>query len=329
MKNTLLPCLLLLTFHPLPAQVPYTYVVQVLPGLQSGSISVSHSPLDNGTIENAFDGNANSLARSASRTFRVMLAKITADGQQTFLKELETGLPAIDFKIVAAGDGNLFIAGYSYRPGQENSDLLVLKCSPDGTVLWEKNWGTELNDRAYSLLALADGGSSDASDRSVHMLALRLDAKGELLAANTALADAGTGYRFDMLLTQSCRTRCMARNSAGDFMLGGNVQNARAYGVFLTKFSGRDASAAGKNVDQTLFMLFPNPFTEFTYLKIGEPFQSKVLTISSLDGKEVRRTHFDDADICIYREQLPVGTCCYSVRDNRGQLMTSGRLVVQ
>ena len=126
MKNTLLPCLLLLTFHPLPAQVPYTYVVQVLPGLQSGSISVSHSPLDNETIENAFDGNANSLARSASRTFRVMLAKITADGQQTFLKELETGLPAIGFKIVAAGDGNLFIAGYSDRPGQENSDLLVL-----------------------------------------------------------------------------------------------------------------------------------------------------------------------------------------------------------
>ncbi len=48
------------------AQVPITFPVDILEGLRNGQITVTHSTLDIGTIEQAFDGDVNSLARSAA-----------------------------------------------------------------------------------------------------------------------------------------------------------------------------------------------------------------------------------------------------------------------
>lgn len=58
-------CFLFLFFEKTAGQ-NLTFPVNILEGLQNGQITVDHSPLDIGAIENAFDGNFDNLARSAN-----------------------------------------------------------------------------------------------------------------------------------------------------------------------------------------------------------------------------------------------------------------------
>lgn len=64
MKNILLPAVLSFFGLGLCAQTMLSFPVNILDGLQNSQITATHSPLDIGTIENAFDGNLENVARS-------------------------------------------------------------------------------------------------------------------------------------------------------------------------------------------------------------------------------------------------------------------------
>jgi len=328
--------------------------------LEDGSFLVT------GRVENA-----------TTRTFRVLLAKVSPTGEQIFMKELPTNLPSLGFKIAQAADGNLLIAGYSYRVSESNSDMLLLKCTPDGTVLWQQNFGTELNDRAYSLATMPDGGcvvvggSADAMEQSAQMLTYQFDANGTLTASNTDLADSRRGFLYDIIRTSEgklavagilhqpagsdakavvgildndlnlsewrtadfpveCRTRGLAQDKDGNFIICGNTYpDGNQPDIFIAKMPVTSGVLGTKDFANEPYLLFPNPFRDFTYLKIGEPFQTKTLTISSLDGKEVRKTVFDASELFIYREGLPSGSYAFAVRDATGKMLASGKLVAE
>lgn len=317
------------------------------------------------------------VENAATRTFRVLLAKVSPSGKQIFLKELTTNLPSLGFKIVQATDGNFLIAGYSYRVDESGSDMLLLKCTPDGAIIWQQNFGTKLNDRAYSLTSMPDGGcvvvggSADAAQQPAQMLAYRFDANGLLTASKADLAGIGRGYLYDIARTSQgqlavagilrqaagagakpvvgmldnelnvsewraagfsveCRTRGMAQSGNGNFILCGNTYpDAGEPDIFIAKMPGATGASATKDFANEPYLLFPNPFRDFTYLKIGEPFQTKTLTISSLEGKEVRKTIFDTSEFFIYREGLPSGNYVFAVRDKEGKLLASGKLVAE
>lgn len=317
------------------------------------------------------------VENTTTRTFRVLLAKISPDGEQIFMKELPTNLPSLGFKIAQATDGNFLIAGYSYRVDESNSDMLLLKCTPDGTVLWQQNFGTELNDRAYSLVSMPDGGcvvvggSADATEQSVQMLAYQFDANGTVTASNINLAGSGRGYLYDIVRTSEgqfavagilhqpadsdakavvgildnelnvsewrsvdfpveCRSRGLAEDKDGNFILCGNTYPEDGEpDIFIAKIPAATGALAKKDFSNEPFLLFPNPFRDFTYLKIGAPFQTKTLTISSLDGKEIRQTIFESSELFIYREGLPSGNYVFTVRDKEGKLFASGKLAAE
>lgn len=142
-----------------------------------------------------------------THTFRILLGRISAKGLKIIQKGLETGMPDIGAAIAIAADGNLLLAGFTYDPSQGKKDqMLVVKCTPDGTILWRKQWPNELDERVYSIQPNADGGcfivggTANAADQFVQMSAYRLDTQGNIMASATELADLGKGYLYSAIV---------------------------------------------------------------------------------------------------------------------------------
>ncbi len=87
-------------------------------------------------------------------------------------------------------DGGYVVAGHTSSKGAGSWDVWVLRLSPAGDLLWDRTFGGEGFDAAYSVAETKDGGyivggitrekgarGSDGDDA----LVLRLDARGELL----------------------------------------------------------------------------------------------------------------------------------------------------
>lgn len=55
-------------------------------------------------------------------------------------------------------DGGFIVAGYTSSFGVGDDDIWLLKLSRSGAILWQKTYGGNGNDRAYSMQQTADGG---------------------------------------------------------------------------------------------------------------------------------------------------------------------------
>ncbi len=60
--------------------------------------------------------------------------------------------------IIALSDGGFAVAGYTLSIGAGRSDAWILRLVRTGGLLWEKRFGGSYSDKAYSIVALADGG---------------------------------------------------------------------------------------------------------------------------------------------------------------------------
>ena len=88
--------------------------------------------------------------------------------------------------IVALADGGFAVAGVTSFKGAGYDDMWVLRLDEAGNVLWDQTYGGAERDRAYSIVALADGGfavagyteSKGAGNRD--MWVLRLDEAGNV-----------------------------------------------------------------------------------------------------------------------------------------------------
>lgn len=309
---------------------------------------------------------AGRMEGAESRTFRMLLAKVASNGRVLFQKTMPTAAPSVAYTMAQSADGQAFLAGYSYTLDGQPDKMLVVKCSPDGEMLWERSFGAETDQRASSVVPNADGGcfiaggTLDASDQYVSMVACRYDAAGNLLRSAQVLNDAGAGYLYSaaaapggglavagvlrqpgestarpcfalldndlnllhwqtVLLPVDCRTRAIAPNPAGGFIIGGNeyLGNDQA-DIFLATLRGPDSALDTKAVDAAPYLLFPNPFTDFTYLKTGEPGQPKTLTLSATDGRVLHRVVFEENEYFLQRGDLPAGTYLLSVQLENG-----------
>jgi uncharacterized delta-60 repeat protein len=60
--------------------------------------------------------------------------------------------------ITVAGDGSVYIAGGINGVGAGSSDMLIIKFSSDGSLLWQQTWGGPINEIARDIAAAPDGG---------------------------------------------------------------------------------------------------------------------------------------------------------------------------
>lgn len=92
-----------------------------------------------------------------TRTFRMLLAKVSPSGRVLFQKTIPTATPSgvrHDTKFRWA-----FVPGRIFLPvGRPTDKMLVVKCTESGELLWEKTYGSEVNHRANSVVATPDGG---------------------------------------------------------------------------------------------------------------------------------------------------------------------------
>lgn len=94
----------------------------------------------------------------------IVVARIDRDGNTVWKKTIGGSQDDYGTGIIATRDGNYVISGYSGSSDgdlQQNlgmHDFLLCKISPQGDVLWTKNYGFTSHDHAHKVIELRDGG---------------------------------------------------------------------------------------------------------------------------------------------------------------------------
>jgi hypothetical protein len=125
-----------------------------------------------------------------------------------------------------------------------------------------------------------------------------------------------------------CHTRCLTQNAAGDFLLGGYVQSDKLADIYLAKIAGIGHTVAAKNVQEQPFLMFPNPFHDLLYLKVGLTDQPKELVLLDESGKKAVETSFTSDEYLLRNDGLKSGIYFLTVKDSKGQLLASGKVQV-
>lgn len=96
-------------------------------------------------------------------------------------------------QILLTDDGGFISAGSSFNLSAGNSDINVCKTDSSGTIIWNKNYGTNLYDEARSISICSNGdlilnGATNILNNATPLFQtsiLRLNSNGDLLWANT------------------------------------------------------------------------------------------------------------------------------------------------
>jgi len=68
------------------------------------------------------------------------------------------------YSLIETSDGGYTLAGETRSYGAGNYDVWLVKTDGSGNLEWNRNYGGELNDRAYSLIEVSDGGYALAGE---------------------------------------------------------------------------------------------------------------------------------------------------------------------
>ncbi|MBF0466836.1 MAG: hypothetical protein HQK88_11410 [Nitrospirae bacterium] len=103
------------------------------------------------------------------------------------------GISGIEYakSIEQTSDGGYIVLGYTGTFGAGSDDIWVLKLNSNGTIKWQKTYGTTEVENSYSIKQISDGGYIIAGNRisvcdlTADILFIRLDADGNVIWAKT------------------------------------------------------------------------------------------------------------------------------------------------
>jgi len=110
--------------------------------------------------------------------------KLNSDGSLAWQKTFGESGHDRAYSIQQTTDDGYIVAGYTDTFGADNHDIYVLKLNSDGSLAWEKTFGGNHYDGAYSIQQTTDGGyivaggyitSFGAVDRDIYILKLNSD----------------------------------------------------------------------------------------------------------------------------------------------------------
>mgnify|MGYP001251476094 CR=1 FL=1 len=108
----------------------------------------------------------------------------TSDGNVIWAKRYGGNMPDYGYSIWPTSDGGYLVGGTSASKSDDVSannglqDAWIFKLDADGTILWEKNFGTTANDYAYKAQETTDGGFVFFGTSSNDMWVVKVDASG-------------------------------------------------------------------------------------------------------------------------------------------------------
>jgi len=88
----------------------------------------------------------------------VALLKVASDGSLAWQRTVTAGESA-DSRggVTVAPDGSVYVAGGRFDPRTSDLNALLLKFTPEGNLLWNRNWGGRSGDEATGVAVGADG----------------------------------------------------------------------------------------------------------------------------------------------------------------------------
>jgi uncharacterized delta-60 repeat protein len=116
------------------------------------------------SIDNSGNVIAAGSTTSTDTNGNVLVLKYAPTGEILWAKEWGGTAGEAATGIATDNDGNAVVTGWTESYGAGNSDSVVLKYAPDGTLLWQKVWGGMFADYAKAVCVDDDGNAFVAGD---------------------------------------------------------------------------------------------------------------------------------------------------------------------
>ncbi len=127
--------------------------------------------------------------RTDSNLSDFWVLKLDALGNKTWEKTFGGSENDSANSIVQTSDGGFAVVGYTRSKGKAQSDVWVLKLSASGSTVWEKTFGGNKSDSAYSIVQTSDGGFAvtgyTTQTSSIDSWVFKLDASGSMVWEKT------------------------------------------------------------------------------------------------------------------------------------------------
>lgn len=121
-----------------------------------------------------------------NETTEVYLVKIDGEGKAVWSKNYGHGSYASGVEAIQTKDGGYIVAGYSLDSKTNEMDALIIKTDSGGNLEWNKTYGRELYDDAYSIVQMKDGryaftGSTDSFGNQSDVYFVVIDESGNII----------------------------------------------------------------------------------------------------------------------------------------------------
>ncbi|HBH17411.1 MAG TPA: hypothetical protein DDX14_00420 [Cyanobacteria bacterium UBA9579] len=135
----------------------------------------------------------------------IAIVKTNSDGNITWGKRLSSTNNISDTScgVMIADSGNIYITGYSTA---SNSDIPVVKLSPDGNIIWQRRFNSSNNSGDYAFDLRIDSsenvyiaGKSYNGTRDAHLL-LKLNSSGSVVWAKRYVHSARNSWSWNLEL---------------------------------------------------------------------------------------------------------------------------------
>jgi hypothetical protein len=224
--------------------------------------------------------------------------------------------------IVPTADGGAVVVGGSIQEDTER--CIVAKIGVDGTLLEYKELMIEEGSSyGYDILAYGTG----------YVISARMTEEGGthnqpcLIFLDHELS---VTKHFVLQTAYEARSRAICALSNGEYILvGQEKENATNSDIMVSRFNPKNGSASISVIEGSEIKLFPNPFSDFTYLKVPGTPSAKTFQLLDINGRIVRHQQFNGNELFIEAGELERGTYIYLVTESDASLVSRGKLVLQ
>ncbi len=106
--------------------------------------------------------------------------KLDSEGNLEWQKTFGGNNEEKAYSVQQTKDGGYIVAGYTKSFGSGESDIYILKLSSYGEIEWQRTFGGNNEDKAYSIQQTKDGGYIVAGDSGGDVYILKLNSDGEI-----------------------------------------------------------------------------------------------------------------------------------------------------
>lgn len=258
----------------------------------------------------------------------IYLVKCDKDGLERWhLKAFEsTGLHMRAYGVLPLENGNTMIAG-GIAGNTGTGDMVsafVALVDATGQIITFK--------RVLENIGASYGFCLSKTGADEYSVAGALTLPGEVVSQplvfqvndNLAVLDYQTGAN-----KQASQTVDLVKISNNDFLMVGKQSWGDHNTDILVTRVQNNANTAVEDLETRPYTLFPNPMTEYTYLKLENAPYGMVLRLFSMDGQNVGNYPFIGDELVLYRNNLASGSYLFKIEKSNGTLFATGKLMIK